>query len=408
VNDAERLARDPVMRAIVGRGGMDRPAASTGQMGRLETEWLASEANLAVLTDLSGAWIDRVHVRRPPDGIILDMDSSESPTKWQAASSFTFRPITPATGTPDISLSFGSTSNAVGQDMYAKTDWVAHTITFDNTRTWLDSAECDRWGNVIKPDLLSISVHEIGHVLGLNDNDDSGSVMLRAYDCNKMKNVHNASIPQVDITNLEHGYLNLIRNLPSFLVDLLEAVEIEAEQRHRLALAPRRGRRLGETVAEQRPVWQTGERIVRRQMLEQRLGLTALGDLGLQAEIGRAERCSALGHLLLEALIRGAQGLLVTAERLQRGRRALQQHVEDADDGPELVGPPDGELEALRVHRILGHHLQPIAQETARNHGAVWPCALSCRPYRRPSNRPTAATIQTSCATGSRHSGPRR
>ena len=83
VNDAERLARDPVMRAIVGREGMDRPAASTSQMGRFETEWLASEANLAALTDLSGAWIDRVHVRRPPDGIILDLDSSESPTHGQ-------------------------------------------------------------------------------------------------------------------------------------------------------------------------------------------------------------------------------------------------------------------------------------------------------------------------------------
>ncbi len=83
VNDAERLARDPVMRAIVGREGMDRPAASTSQMGRLETEWLASEANLAALTAMSGAWIDRVHQRRPPDGIILDMDSSESPTHGQ-------------------------------------------------------------------------------------------------------------------------------------------------------------------------------------------------------------------------------------------------------------------------------------------------------------------------------------
>ena len=80
VNDAERLARDPVMRAIVGREGMDRPAASTSQMGRFETEWLATEANLAALADLSGTWIDRVHARRPPDGIILDIDSSESPT----------------------------------------------------------------------------------------------------------------------------------------------------------------------------------------------------------------------------------------------------------------------------------------------------------------------------------------
>ena len=49
-------------------------------MGRFETEWLATETNLAALADLSGAWIDRVHERRPPDGIILDMDSSESPT----------------------------------------------------------------------------------------------------------------------------------------------------------------------------------------------------------------------------------------------------------------------------------------------------------------------------------------
>jgi hypothetical protein len=80
VNDAERLARDPAMRAIVGREGMGRSAASTSEMGRFETEWLATEANLAALADLSGTWINRVHERRPPDGIILDMDSSESPT----------------------------------------------------------------------------------------------------------------------------------------------------------------------------------------------------------------------------------------------------------------------------------------------------------------------------------------
>ena len=52
-------------------------------MGRLETEWLATEANLAALTSLSGAWVDRVHERRLPDGIILDMDSSE-PDPWSA------------------------------------------------------------------------------------------------------------------------------------------------------------------------------------------------------------------------------------------------------------------------------------------------------------------------------------
>jgi hypothetical protein len=80
VNDAERLSRDPAMRAIVDRKGLDRRAASTSQMGRFETEWLATEENLAALTNLSGLWIDRVHDRKKPKIVILDMDSSESPT----------------------------------------------------------------------------------------------------------------------------------------------------------------------------------------------------------------------------------------------------------------------------------------------------------------------------------------
>src|SRR5918999_3442900 len=64
VNDAARLARAPAMRAIVGREGVDRPAASGSQMGRFETEWLATDANLEALVALSGAWIDRVHGRK--------------------------------------------------------------------------------------------------------------------------------------------------------------------------------------------------------------------------------------------------------------------------------------------------------------------------------------------------------
>jgi hypothetical protein len=44
VNDAERLAYDPAMRAVVDRAGLDRQAASTSQMGRFETGWLTSRA----------------------------------------------------------------------------------------------------------------------------------------------------------------------------------------------------------------------------------------------------------------------------------------------------------------------------------------------------------------------------
>jgi Transposase DDE domain group 1 len=67
VTDADRLAHDPAMRAI-------------SQMGRFEIGWLTSEANLAALTDLSGAWIDRVHACNLQTTIVLDMDSSVSET----------------------------------------------------------------------------------------------------------------------------------------------------------------------------------------------------------------------------------------------------------------------------------------------------------------------------------------
>jgi hypothetical protein len=80
VNDAERLARDPAMRAIVGREGLDRPAASTSR-------WAASRPS---------GWPPRPTSRRsrtcPAAGSTgctgagrrtassCDMDSSESPT----------------------------------------------------------------------------------------------------------------------------------------------------------------------------------------------------------------------------------------------------------------------------------------------------------------------------------------
>jgi hypothetical protein len=79
VNDADRLGRDPVMRWIVGGYAIKGRAASTSQMGRFETELLATDENLAALTELSGAWVDKVHDRRPPKMIILDMDSSVIP-----------------------------------------------------------------------------------------------------------------------------------------------------------------------------------------------------------------------------------------------------------------------------------------------------------------------------------------
>src|ERR1700741_1257285 len=80
VNDAERLCRDPAIRWIVGDRAITGSAASASQMGRFETKWLSRPENLAALADLPGQWSDKGPQRRPPKTIVLDMDSSESPT----------------------------------------------------------------------------------------------------------------------------------------------------------------------------------------------------------------------------------------------------------------------------------------------------------------------------------------
>ncbi len=80
VNDAVRLRHDPAMRWIIGGKAAKGSGASPSQMGRFETNWLAKPENLATLTDLSGHWIDRVVKRRSCKRVVLDMDSSVSPT----------------------------------------------------------------------------------------------------------------------------------------------------------------------------------------------------------------------------------------------------------------------------------------------------------------------------------------
>jgi Transposase DDE domain group 1 len=80
VNDAERLCRDPAMRWVVGDRAISGSAASASQMGRFETKWLSRPENLTALADLPGQWINKVRRRRAQKTVILDMDSSESPT----------------------------------------------------------------------------------------------------------------------------------------------------------------------------------------------------------------------------------------------------------------------------------------------------------------------------------------
>jgi len=79
-NDAERLSVDPAMRHVVGERATDKTAASVSQMGRFETEILIQPQNLKALINQPGKWVDEVHQRKPIKEILLDMDSSDSPT----------------------------------------------------------------------------------------------------------------------------------------------------------------------------------------------------------------------------------------------------------------------------------------------------------------------------------------
>jgi hypothetical protein len=81
VNDAERLRRDPAMRWVVGDRAITRSGASASQMGRFKARWRRRPGNLAAFADLPGQSIDKVHQRRPPKRIVLDMDLE--PNLWR-------------------------------------------------------------------------------------------------------------------------------------------------------------------------------------------------------------------------------------------------------------------------------------------------------------------------------------
>jgi hypothetical protein len=112
VNDADRLRHDPAMRWIVGVKATSGAAALPSQIGRFETQWLAADKDLLALADLSRQWIDRIHARRPPRGIVLDMDSSVSPTQNKKIASGTATMPAPA-----IIRSSCSTSSVTWNDV---------------------------------------------------------------------------------------------------------------------------------------------------------------------------------------------------------------------------------------------------------------------------------------------------
>jgi len=79
-NDAERLSVDPAMRHVVDERAKDKIAASVSLMGRFETEILTQSQSLKTLMNQPGHWVDEAHKHKSIEEIILDIDSSDSPT----------------------------------------------------------------------------------------------------------------------------------------------------------------------------------------------------------------------------------------------------------------------------------------------------------------------------------------
>jgi hypothetical protein len=78
VNDAQRLAVDPVIRAVTGKKKR-KNAASINTIGCFETEILPLKKNLEGLSEINGSWIQKAMQKSSHHRIIFDMDSSESP-----------------------------------------------------------------------------------------------------------------------------------------------------------------------------------------------------------------------------------------------------------------------------------------------------------------------------------------
>lgn len=79
VNDQEALARDPAMRAAVGKRALERTAASSGTVSRFETEILTQDKNIEALASLNSSWVTKAVSFSKAKKVILDIDSSESP-----------------------------------------------------------------------------------------------------------------------------------------------------------------------------------------------------------------------------------------------------------------------------------------------------------------------------------------
>ena len=117
------------------------------------------------------------------------------------------------------------------------------------------------------------------------------------------------------------------------VVDDLERVQVEEEQRHLAAVAARAGRGAGELVVEELAVGDAGQRVVLGQVVEVQVGLLALDGVADRAQ-DRATLALPLHQVVLGALVQDADGELLVVLAAQHDDRDL---VVDRLDGVEAL-----------------------------------------------------------------------
>ncbi len=185
------------------------------------------------------------------------------------------------------------------------------------------------------------------------------------------------------------------------VVDLLESIEVEQQQRETPALGARGDRPL-QAIVQQGPIGQARQRVVGRLMPQARLGRPPLVDLAPEPPVGLGELGGPLGDPDFHLLVGPAEDLLgppelgdvepqlelrdrLPAQDLQRLELGLGQLAGDAIDHAERAqgeplrrhqrGPgiePDPGLGRhqrvgleSRVERRVGHDQRPIAEDRA-------------------------------------------
>ena len=83
LNDAVRVSADPTFRLIGSKKNWDRGGALTSRLQSFEAELLATEENLLGLMGVNRELVAQAQAQDESEGVVLDMDSTESPVHGQ-------------------------------------------------------------------------------------------------------------------------------------------------------------------------------------------------------------------------------------------------------------------------------------------------------------------------------------